>query len=226
MRLLTSSFTCFSTASLLVILAASADAGMIFDNGVSASTNGFRLTGRVLAEDFSLTSDSQLESVEVWVLQNQPVQTISYHLFVDNGGSPASSAFASGTAQNLVGVDTGQNVFSLDEYRYTFDLQFKLSLTAATDYWFGISASPGGPGDLFWSRTNPGKDEIAKVSLGGTFDNWLDASGSHGEHFAFNLSGSSGVAAVPEPSSLTLVGIGMLAMIYRRKMRRTSCRIS
>lgn len=219
MYLLPSSVVVPSFILGIALVSSTAHADLIFNNGSPGPTGGYNFANRVLAEDFSVTVDADLQSVEFWALQDAQIQTISYYLFTDESDSPSSSAIASGTGLDLVGMDTGRNFNALDEYRYTFNLESDVSLSTGTEYWFGLRASGGGSQNLFWSTTTSGQGLASWESLGGTFDNWAETPSPPGYPLAFNLSGIATTAAVPEPSSLVVVGVVALALIYRRRTR-------
>lgn len=90
------------------------------------------------------------------------------------------------------------------------DLLSAFNAAAATTYWVSIFNQQSTIG-WFWIEANaPGNGSrignIAGTSWTGTADD-----------MAFQLTGTAAVAAVPEPATLTLLGIGLAAHAYRRR---------
>jgi hypothetical protein len=166
------------------------------------------------AEDFTLGATQQVTAANFWTLE-RPGQwdgTLSYFLFADNGGVPASAFFASGQGANVTKQTTGNSAFGYTEYAYSFDLANPVNLLASTKYWFGLHLSNNFDFDeIYWETTGSGFGLQSKSSLGGTFDNWIN----NGTQRAFNLTGNA--EAIPTPALLPgLIGMGVTAICKRK----------
>jgi hypothetical protein len=191
-----------------------AQAAIIFDGGAPNLASGNEVTGWVQAEDFILGATQQVTAANFWTIE-QPGQwdgTLSYFLFADNRGAPASAFFASGQGANVTKQATGNSALGLTEYAYSFDLANPVNLLASTRYWFGLHLSTDFNRDgIYWETTGSGFDLSGQESSGGTFDNWFGNSAQH----AFYLTGNA--EAIPTPALLPgLIGMGVTAIRKRK----------
>ncbi|MBW4486753.1 MAG: PEP-CTERM sorting domain-containing protein [Trichocoleus desertorum ATA4-8-CV12] len=187
---------------------------IIFDGGGPNPQTGREMTAWVQTDDFILSTAQSLTAVQFWTLERSSGKNwdgnLSYFLFNDNGGLPANTPFVSGNGVNIVKQATGNTNnpfddygFNLQEYKYSFNLQNSISLSASTKYWLGLHLSFDFDRDeIHWESTSAGFGSTGKESFQGTFDNWED----NGINHAFNLNGTS--EKVPEPSSI----LGFLAL--------------
>jgi hypothetical protein len=143
--------------------------------------------------------------------EEAPEETVgfTFGFYADNGGAPGAllhSESISGDANaTFVGIDNA----SRPTYDYSATLTTPFALTAGTTYWLSIVATLAPPDQWGW-RTGTGGDGMAYDTAPLRHD------------LAFTLIG----VTVPEPSSLTLFGIGTLAAAAmlggRRRLRPRS----
>ncbi len=112
---------------------------------------------------------------------------------------------------------TGNLLVDFPEYAYSATFA-PLILSANTPYWFGLSENTGNAGvsggGWGWETTGD--------PFGGSHMEWFNATqtwGSNVEDLAFNLTGTT--TPVPEPVTMTLVGLGVLGFAARRRIGRS-----
>ncbi|MEQ1886881.1 MAG: PEP-CTERM sorting domain-containing protein [Bryobacteraceae bacterium] len=192
---------------IFLLLAAPAFATTLYDNGASNTTDGYSIYGsNALADDFSIGGGGTIASVGFYFQNFNGItgwnQDITYRFLADNGGQPGSE-LASGSGQNLLAVDSGLPWCCAggNAYLVTFDLPSAFVAAAGTTYWLELSGATGGD-NAYWvtanaNATNPGY-------WGGTLNT--------GRQFAFFLSDTPTGSQVPEPSSVVLSGLGLMAV--------------
>ncbi len=175
-----------------------------------------------IAEGFTMTSTYDLQSVDVYLSQFQANSgsNLALSIFSDNGGTPSSS--------DLYDLSTNINIASSGtpaDVNLTGSGSFILN--AGTTYWLEMYATnPSSPtgtsvqwdGEFnptatgFATPTGPGATEVGQVRTysGGVTTSELRT--------AFQL---NGVAAVPEPSTLTLLALGAIGLIALKAKRRS-----
>ena len=191
---------------------------VVYDNGAGGASginSGFGSDDffpQRAASEVNLLSDATLTGVE-WVgsysgggqVPGTDNFTIAFHS--DDGGSPLSGApidsFNVGNQVNR--VDSGFDSSSgADVFEYSADVNFNLS--AGTTYWLSIYDQDATNGGFFWGIVSGGGTLAATSDSGGS---WFVIGG--GGLLDFRLT------AVPEPSSITVLGLLSLVVLNRRR---------
>jgi hypothetical protein len=136
--------------------------------------------------------------------------TAAADLVADNSGLPGSSVL---TLFTVPTIPTGSAT------DLTFTPTSSVTLKANTDYWFVLSAT--GSGSYQWQYTNTLSASFPNYAVSSS--NTMGATWTVGTPPGPFLLGAN-AAAVPEPSSLVLAAIGLLAlgMVVRARRLRTS----
>jgi len=172
------------------------DDTILYDNGGPNQQDGNEMTQWIQAEDFNLSADSTLMTVNFWDIEAPGGAAyqgeIDWTLYADAGGMPGA-AFASGAA---VGGDVTRTFIQggvlgfFDEYSDSFIISPGVALTAGTTYWLGLHNGPltfTTRSEFYWETTNfngtfTGHEDQAP------FDGvWFDNAQEH----AFNLEGTT-----------------------------------
>jgi len=217
--------------NLLAILASAlaADAAMIFNNGtpdVSSGTSD-NIANRRTADDFSLASAANVASVRFWLVDvpGDFSGSITYVFYQDSAGS-LGSLISSATVSGITPVflnSIPDKKIDRQIGRVDFDLPAPLAL-ATGSYWLELH-----DGSSLTTLADPNKISVGWAVVSG--DPLGNAKGDANpslpstntfDSLAFQLFDNSGNAgnAVPEPATISLIGIGLVALaISRRKLR-------
>ena len=213
-------------ASGLMPLPGKADI-MIYDGGSpdqrAAYTADSNYAFTTVAETFVLSVGSSTVTGAQWwgACANKsspgggacPAGNFTIGFYTDNSGVPGTlvKSYTVGNADQTATGNFIANETSLSEYVYTANFG-PLSLTPGTTYFLTVEDSTPGSA-LSWGMETANETGSLEVFLTG--DGWLN----EGAELAFNLSGPS-TAAVPEPTSLLLLGSVGLSLVaaFRRKV--------
>lgn len=199
----------------------------VWDNGgptvVLADQGGSNMSEFQQAEDFTLSTASNLTSMTFWSLEASALDysgSIFYEITSNVAGAPGATVFGSGTAtttRTAAGTSAG-----LTQYKNDFSLS--VNNLAAGTYWItlhnGALSSPGFT-DFYWSfadltptntPTLRGK-ELALPPMVAT--PWSTNDREH----AFLLGGEL-VPEVPEPETWLLFGTGLTALALRSRFSK------
>lgn len=202
-------------ASVLIVgaLNVPAQAGIVYDNGGPNTENGYGIYGaNSTADDFTLDSAASITGVGFYFQNFQGItdwnQDINYNLYADDSGL-LGILLASGAGQNVVATDSGSPwCCGGNAYLVTFNLQSAFAAAAGTTYWLELTGASGPAGDAYWVTTDANSTNSGVVGGSPT-----------GYEFAFYLTNDE-LSAVPEPSTLGIVGLSVLALPMIRRFRK------
>jgi hypothetical protein len=196
-----------------------ASAGTLYTNGPSNyQTAAYPINfGNEISDSFTIAANSTATSATfaVWVFSGDTVSSVDWSI----GGSAFGGAVTTATTAGMLIGTNGDACAVLDEtcdvYTETISLG-SLDLAAGT-YWFTLQnavapdpANPAFSDPVFWDQSN-GPSTADEAGVGNL--NGADGPGTNSETFSIN-----GPSVVPEPSSLLLMGSGLLS--FAGMMRR------
>lgn len=212
----------FLTAALLLIMSASASAGLIYSNG-NPDTNNVSSRGMTIfrvADDFTLGAGATVASVRFWMVA-EPGNfsgSITYAVYQDLGGA-LGSVVNTGTVSNIAPLLLNAipgNIHSV--YLVDFNLPALLALGAGT-YWLELH-----DGSSLSTANNPNTPNVLWAIVPGVIGNAKQnaiptlPSSNTGNALAFELF-DAGASGVPEPGTVltSLFGLVGLGFASQRK---------
>jgi hypothetical protein len=207
-----------------------ATADVIYDNGTTPSNSFVSDTDfpMFVADDFSLASGANVITGVHWTglyfPSNTPTQPDNFtiQLFADVAGSPAVAPFLSLNIGDPGRIDTGLDLTGSDLFAYSASVA-PIVLAPNTVFWLSIFNSTAADSDdnWFWAMQDALGNSFARENPN---DPWALQVPPVGNRQDFQLTGP---IAVPEPSGLVLLAIGVLGLLgSRRKQGRQGPRSS
>lgn len=208
------------TTTLLTIgsLVVGADASTIWNNGAFTPTNFGAYfsegTNRV-SDDFSITVGDTIRSIEFWGVHwssgvEPTVELFTLAIYADAAGNPGALS-ASSNLTLVSKSDTGfdhNNSSGANILEFTMDLDSPINLSAGT-YWLSVFSANNPGTDFAWQESGlDGAGNSRRSGDSGT--SWFVSNNIT----SFNISNT---AAIPEPSSTLILGIGVMGVIALRR---------
>ena len=166
--------------SLVGSRAANAQDELLFESGPPDSPYGLRIsdiTPIASADDFITTDDWTIGYAEFWTDEMPDMfawdGTIKYYIFENGDGVPTGAPIYQGDGKSITKTpDSDVNTIYLG-FKYTFEFQEPLELSANTIYWLALSIGGGGTLDTtqaFWHATT--NRVLSNAVISGDLINW------------------------------------------------------
>jgi hypothetical protein len=211
-------------AALGALHAGMASAALAWNNGPPALLlpGASNLSDTRQAEDFTLTTTSNLTSITFWTLEQVSgdfTGSIYYEVFSDLAGAPGLTSYGSGIA-SVTRTAAGSPIPGYSQFQN--DMALVVANLAAGTYWIALHNGPlasTGFTDFGWSWTDPNPTNAASAfgqEMGlAPLTGWSTNSVEH----AFSLYADPVVVnpPLPEPATWLLVGAGVAALARRQR---------
>jgi hypothetical protein len=206
---------------------------VIFDQSTTLNGNGFDMTDNRIADDFTLASASIVQGINfeyIFSGGGSPgdLSFISIGIYADNSGSPGTliseqddlavtgSADSSNVCPNCSLASIAITNVALGAGNYWLELHAGSSLNDGTN--------AGSTLEIDWAAVNDNATLGAQYAALGTVPNTpVDVSGYN--DYAFQLT-EPAVTATPEPGTATAVLLGLLWIVRRKLVKRSSARLA
>ena len=204
---------------LLLLGAVSSQADVIYDNGdpsgYIAPTSSYLLT---ILDDFELETGASTVTDFHWYgayYGDVPAEDDFTLYIFDENFNLVTEIDGSGTTRTATGETVDVPVFGGDYDEYYYELFVDpINLTAGSTYYLGIANANNAA--WAWEGTDNVFDGFA---LWYQPDNEFEDVGLG--DFSFQITGDGTTGVVPEPASMTLLGLGLVVVAARRKFSRS-----
>ncbi len=212
---------------ITLAFASTSPADVIFDNGAPDFTTGlFSDPGypQFIVDNFTLDAGSNtITDIHWWggyAFDNlAPVDNFTISIYEQVGTNPADSALLDIAVGAATRVDSGFDLGSFDIYEYSVDVS-PITLAANTTYYLSIVNDTALSTDnWYWSTSGTGSSEDLFFRTSPS-DSWLLDGSGIGYEMAFNLTNDNQQQPVPEPATLSLLGMGIAGLAFRRRKQQ------
>jgi hypothetical protein len=213
-------FLSFLALALVVASASAIASPVVFSNPYDVnSTNAYSSASGLhqSVADYDYDGSFSITDFHWWGIPFGSDLGFRFEIWSDDGtGLPGTNVYFENIIGDAGATAVGDQVSGLDVYKYGFDLATPFS-GASGKYWFSVVSL--GQENWYWalSGSRQFNDDLQYVgTIGGT----IVLGNPRENDFAFEISGGSSV--VPEPTTMTLFGLGLLgsALAARRSKKK------